>query len=230
MMTAINDVLTLSRNSKIYMAAMVSALVAVFIALGENSVLGWVSTISGVICVILVAERKISNYYWGFINAALYGWISYKNGFFGDMTLNWLVYLPFQVIGFIMWSKAINQKTISVETKKFTPKELFQVTAAILVTILVVSDILKYFGGNHPMVDASNVVLSIAATILMANRYSEQWLCWIAVNVTGITMWALAAAQGGEASIAGLMMWAMFFINSVYGYVNWRKNAGYVVS
>ena len=38
--------------------------------------------------------------------------------------------------------------------------------------------------------DATNVVLSVAATILMAKRYTEQWLCWILVNISGIAMWS----------------------------------------
>ena len=177
------------------------------------------SAISGVFCVVLVAEGKLSNFGWGFINCALYGLTSYNNNFFGDMTLNWAIYLPFQVIGFMMWRKAMPDGK-AVEMHKMHDSILFAVAAGTAIAIILGGWILEHFNGQHPYTDASNVVLSLLATVLMALRLREQWVCWILVNLTGIWMWANAADSTGPAE---LMMWSMFLVNSVYGLWMWTK-------
>lgn len=89
----------------------------------------------------------------------------------------------------------------------------------------LVGTTLSLLNGAHPYVDASNVVLSILATILMWQRFSEQWLCWILVNVTGIVMWTLNLLHGQGEGLPALLMWVAFLVNSVYGYYTWRRNA-----
>lgn len=182
------------------------------------------SAVSGVICVVLVAERKYSNYMWGLINCSLYGLTSYLNGFYGDMSLNWLVYVPFQFIGLWMWQRSAALDD-GVETRALPPGQVWLVAACTALLIAALSFGLHSVGGNHPAVDASNVVFSLLATALMALRYREQWICWIIVNATGITMWALNAFAGSGEGIAALLMWVAFMVNSIYGFVAWSRAA-----
>jgi nicotinamide mononucleotide transporter len=58
---------------------------------------------------------------------------------------------------------------------------------------------------------------------LLVQRYMEQWLMWIAVDVVSIVMWVLTIVENGNADIAILVMWLAFLINAVYGYVSWSR-------
>lgn len=207
--------------SKLYMAALAIVCAIISISWGDP----WyatVSTISGVLCVVLVAERKISNYFWGIINCVLYGYLSYQNKFYGDMTLNWIIYLPFQFIGLHLWSKQMNANN-QVITRSLTDKQWLLGTIGVLFIIYATGYVLSRFGGQSPYTDASNVVWSIVATILMAKCYREQWFCWMLVNITGIAMWGIATYHNSGAGVAGLIMWLAFFVNSIYGFIQWSK-------
>ncbi|MEF9931948.1 MAG: nicotinamide riboside transporter PnuC, partial [Bacteroidales bacterium] len=50
--------------------------------------LGSIASITGVVCVVLVAKRSMSNYLFGIINVSLYAYISYESSLYGDFLLN----------------------------------------------------------------------------------------------------------------------------------------------
>ena len=139
------------------------------------------------------------------------------------MSLNWFLYVPFQFLGLIWWNN--NLKESKVETKRLNINDLLAVTCFVGMCIFILGYILEAAKGTQPFVDATNVVLSVAATILMAKRYTEQWLCWILVNISGIAMWAINLYNGNDGGIANLLMWVAFLVNSVYGIYNWAKDS-----
>lgn len=57
----------------------------------------------------------------------------------------------------------------------------------------------------------------------MLKRFAEQWLLWISVNVLSIILWAGALITQGGNDFSMLVMWTAFLVNSIYGYINWRK-------
>lgn len=181
------------------------------------------SAVSGVFCVVLVADRKLTNFSWGLINCFLYGLSSYYNSFYGDMSLNWFLYVPFQFLGLIWWNN--NLKESKVETKRLSPNDFIAVTCSIGICIFILGYILESAKGAQPFVDSINVVLSVTATVLMVKRYTEQWLCWILVNISGIVMWSINLYNGNDGGIANLLMWVAFLVNSVYGIYNWAKDS-----
>ncbi len=179
------------------------------------------SAVSGVLCVVLVADRKLTNFFWGIINCSLYGLSSYNNSFFGDMSLNWFIYIPFQFIGLYMWYRNTDGDN-SVEANALGMFQLAACAAIVVGCVFIGYVILDSLNGNHPIADSSNVVLSLMATVLMAFRFREQWMCWIMVNLTGIWMW-YSNIEADGAPIAPLLMWVAFLVNSCYGYYSWSK-------
>lgn len=197
----------------------VACSIIAYIAIGWGS--AWweiLSAVSGVICVVLVAEGKLSNYLWGLVNCTLYGLTSYHNDFYGDMSLNWVIYVPFQFIGFVLWRNALMAKD-ELPTKSLDLHQALFAFTVLMAAIGIGTLALIKVGGNNPLTDSTNVCLSLLATLLMALRYKEQWLCWIMVNVSGIGLW-LNTGEGGEAA---LLMWCAFLTNSIYGYWKWNK-------
>jgi len=78
------------------------------------------------------------------------------------------------------------------------------------------------------MFDSSTETLQIFGQILMTLAFAEQWLFWILTNIITIVMWGTVIyADPTSISWASpiLIMWVAFLINSIYGYILWKKNS-----
>lgn len=185
----------------------------------------------GFLCVFLCAKGSIWNYPLGVANVILYAYISYGAGFYGEVMLNGLYYLPMNILGWYIWfgkakqaDPAVKEKTeMDVEVKAVTLKQKALLVAGSVAAIALYTWILTLMGGNLPIIDATTTVLSIVAMILMVKRIAFQWNLWIFINAMSMVLWGYNFFfQNGE-TIAMFVMWSLYLINSVYGYINWRK-------
>lgn len=192
----------------------------------KDTWVGITSSITGVICVVLVARGKISNYVFGAVNTALYAYISHQSQLYGEFMLNAFFYFPLQFVGFYMWSK--NKVNDGVETFVKAKKLSLRGWAYTILTVVIVGIAYKFFlheiGSQQAGVDAFAVVLSITAQLLMLKRFAEQWLLWILVNILSIVLWLNVFLHSGN-SVTVLVMWTAYLVNSVYGYIKWSKLA-----
>lgn len=196
-----------------------------FFALGD-SLLGLTASITGMICVVLVAKGKIANYYFGIVQTAIYAYISYSYGLYGEGMLNAFFYLPIQFIGIYLWNKNKTSNTNAtgdVLVKKLTPKGWITVIAVSVVASIAYAEVLHMIGGQQVRIDSVAVVLSIVAQVLMLKRYAEQWALWIVVNMLSIALWIITLMKTGGNDWSMLVMWTAFLFNSAYGYYNWIK-------
>jgi len=186
--------------------------------------IGLTASLSGMICVVLVAKGKISNYYFGFVNVVTYAYIAYQNKYYGDFMLNAYFYFPMQFIGLYYWIKN-RDKTKTKDDIKVNILSLKEKIIWLAVSVIATIDYgvyLKYIGGTLPFVDSTTTILSVVATILMTKRVSEQWLLWIVIDVISIYMWVYRLMQGSS-DISMIVMWTAFLVNAIYGYYNWKK-------
>ena len=68
-------------------------------------------------------------------------------------------------------------------------------------------------------------VVSVVASFLYLLRFSEQWAMWAIVNALSIVMWIMVFMQGDSSALLIIIMKSINFINSTYGFLNWRKIA-----
>ncbi|WP_394583722.1 nicotinamide riboside transporter PnuC [Cytobacillus firmus] len=192
----------------------------------SDSLLGLISSISGMLCVVLVAKGKIANYYFGIIQTLTYAYIAYGYGLYGEAMLNALFYFPVQFIGIYLWRKHKTNRDVKgedVKVRSLTKKGWLYTGVSIVVLTIGYGFFLRYLEGNFVWTDSATNVLSITAQILMLKRFAEQWLLWISVNVLSIILWAGALITQGGNDFSMLVMWTAFLFNSIYGYINWRK-------
>ncbi len=192
----------------------------------SDTLIGLISSITGMLCVVLVAKGKISNYYFGIIQTSTYAYISYGYGLYGEAMLNGLFYLPIQFIGIYVWNKHRTNQGVrgeDVKVNRLSKTGWFYTIGLAAIFIIGYGLFLKYLGGNSIWVDSSTNVLSVMAQIMMLKRFAEQWLLWISVNVLSIYLWiSVLVSQGGN-DFSMLVMWTAFLVNSIYGYINWRN-------
>ena len=190
----------------------------------KDTLLGIVSALTGVWCVILTGQGKRSSFIFGVVNVLCYAFISFEAKYYGEVMLNLIYYFPMNFVGFYMWNKHINETTGEVAKSRLPIKKGIIIYGLTAVAIFVYGYVLKMLGGNLPYTDSMSTVVSVTAQILSIWRLTEQWILWIVVDVVTVIMWAINFAQGGE-SIATLAMWSIFLVNAIIMFIKWNKEA-----
>ena len=186
--------------------------------MGDN-IIGIISALTGVLYTVIAGKGKMSCYLFGVINTLLYGLISFKLKLYGEVMLNMLYYLPMMFVGLWCWKKHISANTVIIKTTLSAVGRVVTAFASVC-GIALYALLLHRFGDTQPVVDSLTTVLSVAAMVLTVKRCIEQWILWMIVNAASIYMWAQATISGGG-SIALLIMWLIFLINSVIFFVRW---------
>ena len=192
----------------------------------DSGLIGLVSAMSGMLCVVLVAKGKISNFVFGIVNTATYAYISYGYGLYGESMLNALFYLPTQFIGLWMWQRhrSVNKvRDEDIEIKRLSVKGWAIVVASVVVGAYAYMHMLMALDAQQVRIDSVAVVMSVVAQILLTLRYAEQWVLWILVNLLSIVLWVVTLSQSGGSDYTMPVMWTAFLINSIYGWINWLK-------
>ena len=176
-----------------------------------------VAAISGILCVVLCAKGKKSQYIWGLLNVIGYVIIAWINKYYGEVMLNALYYLPSQFIGYYLWNKHINEETNDVEGNKLNLTKSILLVVICTIGIIIYKLVLDALGGQGTLLDSASTTISIFANLLMMLRYREQWLLWIIIDAITVTMWFIAK------DFIMVTMWSVYLVNAFYGYYNWSK-------
>jgi nicotinamide mononucleotide transporter len=209
---------------KIWLISFVAINVYLYFAFRGVTPLVLVSSILGMLRVLLAAKGRISNFYVGIINVVLYGYITYIQGYFGTALLNFIYLLPMQFVGLVLWgrNRTDEWEKADVKIQLMDNKSRILWVLISFVAAYAFGVLLQRTGSRAPFIDSTSVVLSIAAMLLLALRYVEQWVLWIVIDSISIITWFLAPdAVGSQMSV--FIMWAAYLVNSVYGLVNWIR-------
>ncbi|WP_414046999.1 nicotinamide riboside transporter PnuC [Macrococcus equi] len=192
-----------------------------------------ISSITMILSLIMSAKGRLSTFIYGLIAIPLYAWISYKNGLYGEVGLQF-VFITFQFIGFYVWMSNRHSNHLTddpevkdVDTKGLERKQWLITIATTIVAYIIVSSSLVLLHAKQPFVDSINVCLNLVGQTLMTLRFKEQWFFWIAVNIVSIILWIRSMYIGdGKLDPTGISMAVMWFaalINCGIGYYNWKK-------
>lgn len=189
-----------------------------------DSLMGIISSVTGVACVVCTGKGKLSAYAFGLVNSVLYAIISYRATLYGETMLNALYYVPMQFVGFYVWSKHMDQQTGEVVKKRMKPRGFALLVAAIAAATVLYGFLLRALGDAMPFVDSFTTVSSVAAMIISVWMYAEQWWIWVAVDVFSVYMWWCDFRSGSD-NMATLLMWVIYLGNAVIMLIRWEKEA-----
>lgn len=189
-----------------------------------DTLMGIISSTTGVACVVCTGKGKLSAYVFGLVNSVLYAIIAYKATLYGETMLNVLYYVPMQFVGFYIWNKHMNDKTKEVEKKHMNLKSRFVLLVAIIIFTCLYGLFLVQLGDAMPFVDAFTTVSSVIAMIISVKMFAEQWWIWVAVDVFSIYMWWCDFNSGSD-NIATLLMWFVYLGNAIIMLIKWEKEA-----
>lgn len=183
-------------------------------ALVGDSLLSLVSGIAGVISVVLCSQRKLSFYFWGFLQIGTFMIICINEHLYGKLFENGF-YLITMIVGLLMW--LCNEQGDTVKTRKLIRKDIWWLLGNSVVSIAVLYGALRMIGGEQPFMDSFTTIFAIVAQLLMIYRYRESWLFWLVVDIACIIMWY---NERNWCMTAQYIFWTM---NCIYGLIKWNK-------
>ena len=190
----------------------------------KESLFMLVMTLTNSLNLVLGAKGKIAGLYFAIINSVLYAINCLAIQLYGEVMYHLLYSIPVSTIAIFTWKKNMTEGG-EVKFRTMTPKIILMTTLATIVGVFGYMQVLKWMGGNLPFMDSLTTIVSVIASLLYLLRYSEQWAMWAIVNVLSIAMWIMVFMQGDSSAILIIIMMTINLINSIYGFLNWRKIA-----
>ena len=189
----------------------------------NDSKIALISAICGISYTILAGKGKISCYFIGLIGTICYSYLSFKNALYGNLALYALYYFPMQILGIFKWKKHLNQKSGEIIKTQLPIKEKYLYLTGAIIATVITSQILTVAGDANPYIDSITTVFSIVGLILTVRRCIEQWHIWFIVNGLSTIMWIEAYINGSNC-FATILMWATYFLLSIYFLHTWKKD------
>mgnify|MGYP006275878315 FL=1 len=193
----------------------------------QDTLIGLVASLTGMLCVVLTAKARISSFYFGIVNILAYSYVAFRSAYYGDVMLNMLFFLPMAFVGIYFWRRNTQNNIRRREVKDVVVTSMGWKEKARWFTLSVAIAMgyglfLNNLGGTLPFIDSTTTVFSIVATIMLTRRMTDQWLYWIAVDVLSIGMWVYIFLTT-EGDVSMLVMWSAYLVNAAYGYYNWKR-------
>lgn len=190
----------------------------------QDTLMGIISSTTGVACVVCTGKGKLSAYLFGLVNSVLYAIISFNAHLYGETMLNAIYYVPMQFVGFYVWNKHMNSETKEVEKRHMDMKGRLLLLIVMIAATYVYGLFLRSIGDAMPFVDSFTTVSSVIAMIISVKMFAEQWWIWVAVDVFSVYMWWCNFKTGGD-NMATLLMWTVYLGNAIIMLVKWEKES-----
>ena len=177
------------------------------------TILSLISGISGVIAVVLCAERQLSYWVFAWIQLITYMILASQQHLWGEVG-EYVFYGITMIWGMFVWNKY-------KDSKKVKSRKLTQTMFQILFTTCAIGIILLYFvlretNDSMPFIDSVSTVPAIFAQFLMILAYREQWYFWLIIDIASIWMWAVVSDW---CMVSQFIFWT---INCLYGLHKWN--------
>jgi nicotinamide mononucleotide transporter PnuC len=155
--------------------------------------------------------------------SVLYGVISFTFAYYGEMITYLGMTAPMAVVALISWLRnPYNGNRAEVTVNRLKAKEIaFMLVLTVAVTV-VFYFILAAFRTANIIPSTLSVTTSFIAVYLTFRRSPYFALAYAANDVVLVLLWVLATVQD-LSYFSVVVCFAMFLVNDLYGFVNWRK-------
>lgn len=188
----------------------------------KDSKIAVIASVCGIFSSVLTGKGKLSAYIVGGVSRVLYAVVAFPAHIYGEVMLNLLYFVPMEFYGIYVWYKNMDFEAHEVSKSSMTKRQFVVLAAVVVGATVIFGFFLKYLGGVLPFADSFTNVVSIIAMLLTIKRYRQTWLLWMVVNAVSIALWIFTFVNG-TGSVAILLMWLIYFSNSVIMFLKWTK-------
>ena len=157
------------------------------------------------------------------IFSILYGIISFKFDYYGEMITYLGMTMPMSAFALISWLRnPYNGNRAEVRVSSVRKKEtVFMLVLSVIVTV-VFYFILTYFNTANIIPSTLSVTTSFIAVYLTFRRSPYFALAYASNDIILIVLWVLASMSDVR-YISVVVCFAAFLANDIYGFLSWRR-------
>ena len=191
----------------------------------DKNPLTLIVSLIGVTSLIFIAKGNVWGQILMIIFSIIYGYISYKTRYYGEMITYVGMTGPMAVMALVAWLKnPFEGEENQVAVAEITPLKLTIVSALTVIVTVIFYFILKYFNTANLVLSTFSVLTSFFAASLTFLRSPYYALGYAANDVVLIILWVLESMEN-PGYIPMVMCFVVFFVNDVYGYISWKRMA-----
>lgn len=180
------------------------------------TMLEWIATAAGILCVVLVVRRSLWNYPFAILSVALFAVVFRDAKLYSDALLQ-LFFIAINLYGWWNWSRSQSMAgEVAVERLSMV-EQVAALSGMIGLSLAWGAAMAAHTDAAFPYVDGAVAMLSVGAQILQALRRLESWFVWIVVDLIAIPLFATK----GLYPTAGL--YVVYLGLSVWGLRDWQR-------
>lgn len=218
-----NPIKTLTKREwSIWLGSIIIVLIS-NLATKDFDLLTLVAALTGVTSLIFAAKGNVWGQVLMILFSILYGIISFRFRYWGEMLTYLGMTLPMAVWSMITWIKNPSENNGNeVQIQSLSKKHIVALCISGIIVTAVYYYILKSFNTPNIIFSTISIITSFIAASLTMLR-SSYYAVWYAVNdVVLIILWVLASLKD-PAYIPVVVNFSIFFMNDMYGFMSWKQ-------
>ena len=202
--------------------ASVAVIAGTYIGFQAGDALALIASLIGVTSLIFLARGHALGQVLMIVFSVMYGVIAVQNRYYGEAITYLGMTAPMALLALITWLRNPYQGSAEVAVRRLTGRQWLVMFLLTLVVTAVFYFILRWMGNAALTVSTLSITTSFAAAFLTAMRSPYYALGYALNDIVLIVLWVMAALT----DLSGVPMVAcftMFFLNDMYGFINWRR-------
>lgn len=182
----------------------------------------FLAALIGVTSLIFAAKGNVWAQIWMILFCLLYGVISWRFHYWGEMITYLGMSMPMAVWAMITWLKnpsKENGKEVAIQ--KLTKNHVITLFIFAIIITIIFYTILKALKTPNLIFSTISITTSFLAAALTMLRSSFYALAYAANDVVLVVLWILASYEN-PAYIPVVVNFAIFLINDLYGFFCWK--------
>ena len=184
--------------------------------------LSLLASLIGVTALIFVAKGHALGQVLTIVFAVFYGVISWGFRYYGEAFTYLGMTAPMALLALITWLRNPYKDSAEVAVRRMTGRQWAVMLLLAALTTAAFYFILRAMGNAALLISTLSVTTSFLASYLTAMRSPYYALAYAANDLVLIALWVLAAIAD-PSSVPMVACFTMFFLNDMYGFINWRR-------
>lgn len=212
-----------SKGEKLLWCISVLLIIVSFIIFDRGNYLVLAASLIGVTSLIYDAKGNPAGQVLMVMFSMLYGVISYKFAYYGEMATYLGMTAPMSVFALVSWLRnPHNGNKAEVEIARLKKAEIFNMVVLAVIVTVVFYFILRAFNTSNLVPSTASVTTSFLAVYMTYKRSPFFALAYAANDIILIVLWTLAALSD-ISYIAVITCFVLFLINDIYTFINWTR-------
>lgn len=206
----------------LWLSSIITILLSFYLFEGNN-ILSLIASLIGVTSLIFCAKGNPFGQLLMIIFSILYGIISFSYAYYGEMITYLGMTAPMALFSMITWLKnPYNGNKSEVKINRLKLNDIFFMFVLTTIVTFIFYYILKYFHTANLIFSVFSVSTSFLAVYMTAKRSPFYAIAYAANDLVLIILWCLAA-KTDITYVSVVVCFAIFFLNDIYGFINWQK-------